>query len=103
MEGIHESAQTEVTADMHCVTRWSRFDIRWEGVPFTEVMKLAGAKPEAKYVMVLAEHGYTTNVPLEDLMRPTTIFALKHDGEELPPITAIPCASSCRISTRGKA
>jgi len=74
----------EVTADMHCVTRWSRFDVRWEGVPFEEVMKLAGAKPEAKYVMVHAEHDFTSNVPLEDLMRPTTLFALKHNGEPLP-------------------
>ena len=75
----------EVTADMHCVTRWSRFDVRWEGVPFTEVMKLAGAKPEAKYVMVHAEYDFTSNVPLADLMRPTTLFALKHNGEPLPP------------------
>lgn len=74
----------EVTADMHCVTRWSRFDVRWEGVPFAEVMKLAGAKPEAKYVMAHAEHDFTSNVPLEDLMRPTTLFALKHNGEPLP-------------------
>jgi DMSO/TMAO reductase YedYZ molybdopterin-dependent catalytic subunit len=73
-----------VTADMHCVTRWSRFDVRWEGVPFTEVMKLIEAKPEAKYVMVLAEQGYTANVPLENLMHPTTLFALKHNGEPLP-------------------
>ena len=75
----------EVTADMHCVTRWSRFDVRWEGVPFTEVMKLSGAKPEAKYVMVHGEGGYTSNAPLEDLLRPTTLFALKHNGESLPP------------------
>jgi len=75
----------EVTADMHCVTRWSRFDVRWEGVPFTEVMKLSRAKPEAKYVMVHGEGGYTSNVPLEDLLRPTTLFALKHNGEPLPP------------------
>ena len=74
----------QVTADMHCVTRWSRFDVRWEGVPFAEVMKLAGAKPDAKYVMVVAEQGYTSNVPLEDLMRPATLFALKHNGEPLP-------------------
>ena len=74
----------EVTADMHCVTRWSRFDVRWEGVPFAEVMKLAAVKTEAKYVMVLAEQDYTSNVPLEDLMRPTTLFALKHNGEPLP-------------------
>ena len=75
----------QVTADMHCVTRWSRFDVRWEGVPFTEVMQLIDAKPEAKYVMVLAEQGYTANVPLENLMHPTTLFALKHNGEPLPP------------------
>jgi DMSO/TMAO reductase YedYZ molybdopterin-dependent catalytic subunit len=74
----------EVVADMHCVTKWSRFDVRWEGVPFTEVMKIAGAKPEAKYVMILAEQGFTSNVPLADLMRPTTLFALKHNGEDLP-------------------
>jgi DMSO/TMAO reductase YedYZ molybdopterin-dependent catalytic subunit len=74
----------QVTADMHCVTRWSRFDVRWEGVPFTEVMKLIDVKREAKFVMVLAEQGYTSNVPLENLMHPTTLFALKHDGEPLP-------------------
>src|SRR5580692_7522920 len=37
----------EVTADMHCVTRWSRFDVRWEGVPFSAVAKIAKAKAEA--------------------------------------------------------
>jgi DMSO/TMAO reductase YedYZ molybdopterin-dependent catalytic subunit len=76
--------QSEVLADMHCVTRWSRFDVRWEGVAFTEVMKLIALKPNAKYVMVLAEQGYTSNVPLADLLRPTTLFALKHNGEPLP-------------------
>jgi DMSO/TMAO reductase YedYZ molybdopterin-dependent catalytic subunit len=75
---------TEVTEDMHCVTRWSRFDVRWEGVLFSEVMKRIHAKPAAKYVMVLAEQGYTSNVPLADLLRPTTLFALKHNGEPLP-------------------
>jgi DMSO/TMAO reductase YedYZ molybdopterin-dependent catalytic subunit len=75
---------TTVTADMHCVTRWSRFDVRWEGVAFSEVMKLVAVKPEAKYGMVLAEQGYTSNVPLADLRRPTTLFALKHNGEPLP-------------------
>jgi DMSO/TMAO reductase YedYZ molybdopterin-dependent catalytic subunit len=73
-----------VTADMHCVTRWSRFDVRWEGVAFAEVMKLVQAKPVAKYAMVIAEQGYTSNLPLDDLMRPTTLFALKHNGEPLP-------------------
>jgi DMSO/TMAO reductase YedYZ molybdopterin-dependent catalytic subunit len=74
----------EVTADMHCVTRWSRFDVRWEGVPFSAVAKIAKAKAEANYVMVEAEYGYSSNVPLVDLMRPTTVFVLKHAGEPLP-------------------
>lgn len=73
-----------VTADMHCVTRWSRFDVRWEGVAFSEVAKLAAPKPAAKYVMVHAEEDFTSNVPFEDLMRPATLFALKHNGQPLP-------------------
>ena len=83
-EEFNRLPMKEVLADMHCVTRWSRFDVRWEGVPFSEVARLAGVKPEAHFVMVHAEQGYTANVPLEDLMRPTTLFALKHNGEPLP-------------------
>jgi DMSO/TMAO reductase YedYZ molybdopterin-dependent catalytic subunit len=71
---------TAITADMHCVTRWSRFDVRWEGVAFSEVMKLIVPKPSAKCVMVEAEQGYTSNVPFADLLRPTTLFALQHNG-----------------------
>lgn len=74
----------EVRADMHCVTRWSRFDNRWGGVAFTEVAKLVQIKPEAKFVMVHADQGYSSNVPLDDLMRPATLFALQHDGAPLP-------------------
>jgi DMSO/TMAO reductase YedYZ molybdopterin-dependent catalytic subunit len=75
---------TAVTADMHCVTRWSRFDVRWEGVLFSELMKRIRVKSVAKYVMVLAEQGYSSNVPFADLLRPTTLLALKHNGEPLP-------------------
>ncbi len=76
--------QQEVTADMHCVTRWSRFDVKWRGVLARDVLALAQVKPEAKYVMVHAEHGFTSNVPLEDLLRPTSLFATHHEGEPLP-------------------
>ena len=74
----------QVQADMHCVTRWSRFDNLWEGVPFTEVMKLVTPKPEAQYALVHAEEGFTANLPLADLLQPTTLFALKHDGKPIP-------------------
>ena len=75
--------RTEIRCDLHCVTRWSRFDNRFEGVLFTEVMKLATPQPEAHFAMLRGEYGYTANLPLEDLMKPTTIFAFRHDGEEL--------------------
>lgn len=76
---------TEVIADMHCVTRWSRFEVRWEGVAFAELARLARPKAEAKFVMVLAEEGFTANLPLADLLRPESIFALRHGGAPLPP------------------
>ena len=84
-EEFNRLPQIEIMTDIHCVTRWSRFDNRWQGVPFAEVMKLAMPKPSAHFVMVLAEQGFTANAPLEDLMRPTTLFAFKHDGEPLAP------------------
>ena len=60
--------QAEVTSDFHCVTRWSRLDNRWTGVRFNEVLKLVQPTSAAKHVLVLAEEGYTSNIPLVDLM-----------------------------------
>lgn len=74
----------EVTSDFHCVTHWSRFDNRWEGIPFRAVLRLVQPKPEAGHVLVHAEEGYTTNVPLADLDRDNVLFALHHDGQPLP-------------------
>jgi DMSO/TMAO reductase YedYZ molybdopterin-dependent catalytic subunit len=75
--------QVESTSDFHCVTRWSRLDNRWKGLRFTDVLDRAKAKPEAEYVLVLAEEGYTSNIPLKDLLRPDVLFAFDHDGEPL--------------------
>ena len=72
-----------MVADFHCVTRWSRFDNRWQGVPTSEVLKLAAVKPEARYVLVHAEAGYSANLPLADFARPASLFAFRHDGEPL--------------------
>jgi DMSO/TMAO reductase YedYZ molybdopterin-dependent catalytic subunit len=84
-EEFNRLPMKEVIADMHCVTRWSRFDNRWYGVPFAELLRLVEPKPEARYAMIHAEQGFTANLPLEDLMRPTTLLALKHDGSPLAP------------------
>jgi DMSO/TMAO reductase YedYZ molybdopterin-dependent catalytic subunit len=75
----------QITSDFHCVTRWSRFDNAWTGVSFREVMKLARPKPEAKFVLIHGEQGYTANVPLADLDRENVLFATHHDGKPLEP------------------
>jgi DMSO/TMAO reductase YedYZ molybdopterin-dependent catalytic subunit len=78
------SLPTVVThSDFHCVTRWSRFDNDWKGVSFREVLGQVKAKPAAKYILVLAEQGFTVNVPLADLDRDNVLFATHHDGEPL--------------------
>ena len=55
-------------AEFHCVTQWSKLQNTWEGILFTDVMKLVTPKPEAKYVMAHCYGGYTTNVALDVLV-----------------------------------
>ena len=75
--------QTHVTSDFHCVTRWSRLDNLWNGVLFTDVLKLVEPQAGAKYVLVQGEEGYTANIPLADLRRVDVLFAFEHDGQPL--------------------
>jgi len=74
-----------ITADFHCVTTWSRFDNLWEGVLSSVITGLARPKPEAKYVLIHCEHGYTTNLAMEDFLADNTLFALKWGGQPLTP------------------
>jgi DMSO/TMAO reductase YedYZ molybdopterin-dependent catalytic subunit len=73
----------KVLSDFHCVTKWSRLDNLWEGVSTRLIAGRAGVKPDAKYVLVYAEEGWTTNMPLEDFLAEDALFAYKHDGEPL--------------------
>ncbi len=75
----------ETLCDMHCVTRWSRYDNVFEGVPVQAVLERAGVRPEAAYVLVSAEQDFTTNLPLADLDRPENLLALSYNGEPLTP------------------
>lgn len=75
----------ETVCDIHCVTRWSRYDNVFEGVPVRALLQRARPRPEARYALVHAEHGFTTNLPLSDLDRPANLLALRHGGEPLTP------------------
>jgi len=69
--------------DIHCVTRWSKLDTVWEGVPFTEIVKLVKPKPEARYVMEHSYGGYTTNVSLQELLDDDVLLAFNYDDKPL--------------------
>ncbi|MGB8510818.1 MAG: molybdopterin-dependent oxidoreductase, partial [Pyrinomonadaceae bacterium] len=76
----------KVYADFHCVTRWSRLDNVWGGVATREVARLAGVKPDAKFVSASAhDYGWTTNLPVEYFLAEDALFAWSHEGEPIPP------------------
>jgi DMSO/TMAO reductase YedYZ molybdopterin-dependent catalytic subunit len=74
-----------VRCDIHCVTRWSRLDNAFEGVAVQDLLARAGVAPTATHVLVSAEQGFTTNLPLTDLDRPDNLIAFRHDDEWLTP------------------
>jgi DMSO/TMAO reductase YedYZ molybdopterin-dependent catalytic subunit len=90
-DGFVQLPRVEVKSDVHCVTRWSRFDNLWEGVSVREILARARVRPEAVAVMVHAEQGYTTNIPLDELRQNDVLLALQHDGSELPAEHGGPC------------
>ncbi len=76
----------KVYADFHCVTRWSRLDNVWGGISTRELARLAGVKPEAKFVVASAyDYGWTTNLPLEFFLAEDSLVAWSHDGQPIPP------------------
>ncbi len=82
---ILDLPSTRVTADIHCVTKWSKFDTEWEGVTVTEVLNLIELPAAATHVLVNAEHGFTANLPIEDFSREGNLFAYNYGGEPLEP------------------
>ena len=74
-----------ITADIHCVTKWTKFDTTWEGVPTRTILDRVGVVANASHVLIRAEHGFTANLPLEDFAREGNLFAWRYGGEELEP------------------
>ncbi len=84
-EELTSLPSTRIVADIHCVTRWSKFDTVWEGVRFRDLMERIRPLRGAEFVLVHAEHGFTTNLPLFRLMADNVLLAWKYDGEPLTP------------------
>lgn len=75
--------QSEIMADFHCVTTWSAYDYRWEGVLFSHLVQVAKPKSEAKFIYVLSYDNYATNLPLEVAMGSDVLLAWKWNGQPL--------------------
>lgn len=76
----------EVTVDIHCVTKWSKFDTKWKGVPFSSIYEMARVHETATHIMCHSEFGFTTNLPIEDVQGDNVaLLAYQYDGRPLEP------------------
>lgn len=79
--------QSEVELDIHCVTRWSKFDTHWKGVSLRTLIDegLLALKSGAAYLLQHAAGGYTTNLPLEIALQKNFLLATHFEGDPLTP------------------
>jgi DMSO/TMAO reductase YedYZ molybdopterin-dependent catalytic subunit len=77
--------RVKVHSDIHCVTTWTLLDNLWEGVSAFAVRDIALPLPSARFVIVHASGGWTTNLPLDDFLQEDVLFALSHNGRPLSP------------------
>ena len=83
LEDLKALPSVTLTFDIHCVTKWSKFDTTWTGVRVRDLFAMAGVRADATHVMEHAEFGYTTNVPLADITTDEAIVAYAYEGEEI--------------------
>ncbi len=81
---LRSIGEIEDVSDFHCVTTWSRFDLRWKGVRVADVIALAKPLESAAAIMCHAYDGYSTNVLLEEALKPDVLLGYEVDGEPLP-------------------
>jgi DMSO/TMAO reductase YedYZ molybdopterin-dependent catalytic subunit len=78
--------KTRQTRDIHCVTKWSKLDTPWEGVLIDDILAASSlTSPPTKYVLAHSFDGYSTNVPVADLVGGKAMVALNYEGKPLPP------------------
>jgi DMSO/TMAO reductase YedYZ molybdopterin-dependent catalytic subunit len=80
---IRELPEEDVTVDIHCVTRWSKLDTRWQAVSIDTL--LAQVEHQARYMLAFSDGGYTTNLPLADVTGGQAWLAYGYDGSPLQP------------------
>ena len=76
--------QTEIVSDVHCVTAWSRYDNKWQGVSARHILDVVKPLPDAKHVIFTSYDGYTTNVTLAAFADANVLLAHTWEGKPLP-------------------
>lgn len=86
-EAFNQLPRTSLKMDIHCVTRWSKFDTEWEGVSVRALIDagLIKLKPSARYVLQHAEFGFSANLPLDVVLADNFLMATHYDGRPLDP------------------
>jgi DMSO/TMAO reductase YedYZ molybdopterin-dependent catalytic subunit len=84
-EELKELPAREITVDIHCVTRWSRFDASFKGVHWSTLAKRVSPRPSARFVVAHAEQGFTSNLPLGAIEDERALIAYEAEGEPLTP------------------
>ena len=84
--------RVETDFDLHCVTRWSKFDTHWSGIRFNTLveMGLVKLKPGALFILQHAENGYSTNMPISLVQADTFLLATHFEGKQLAPEHGFP-------------
>ncbi|MEO7889593.1 MAG: molybdopterin-dependent oxidoreductase, partial [Vicinamibacterales bacterium] len=78
-------AAQDFLCDIHCVTKWSKLDTRWRGVSVDTLLEHVEVDPNAKFVTAFTTEGYTTNMPLEDVINGRAFVGYQYDGKALEP------------------
>ncbi|MBX4197973.1 sulfite oxidase-like oxidoreductase [Candidatus Parcubacteria bacterium] len=72
-----------IIKDIHCVTKWSKFDSKWEGVPMQEIFNIVKVQPGPTHLIAHSYDGYTTNLPIEDISNGKAWVATAYDSDEI--------------------
>jgi DMSO/TMAO reductase YedYZ molybdopterin-dependent catalytic subunit len=86
LDDLRALPAVEITTDIHCVTKWSKFDTVWRGVRIRDLFALAGIDDAVTHVLSHAEFGYTANTPLADCLHDDCLVTYAYDGADIEPI-----------------
>ncbi len=84
LEDLKKITVKKYTEDFHCVTTWSKFDVKWTGIPFKKIIELVKPNNEWKFLIQYGRDGYSTNVPREDVEEENVFLAFELDGKPIP-------------------